>query len=773
MRKLFATDFKRLLQSRTSIIITIIAPLILVVLISLTIAPLYFSDVRLDYFHITVLNEDEDPTTRMIANSLIKSDTLKGLIDVKFVKSKQDGLDSLDEGSVAFIHIPPGLQDSLYEGDQVTINYYGNKNRPLENALVLETLVPGIELVNYSQNAVNELYFSIKPYDKQLASDIFFETSAYLLINGMAIDDVYAPTQEYSPLSDILPVEFYAACVLLLFVALGALPIARITQDDKKAGLLQRQLIGGISASKSFVSKWLAGTLMLFIQYAVLCFALLIITGRLSYFAGNAALILGCAVLFCAMVSLTMMVIGLLSKSAVYISLTVTLLLAALGGLIIPIRIHAADNEGCLGIYAFCPCTAAWHSRDVQCAGRKHRCLFRCDGGIYRRSAAYRYKELYEEREMSMLPATFKYRLKSSIRSARGIVSLVLALVIAAIPFIGLSSPDAPIPIGWIDEDNSQFSQMLRERVDSIELLYIDEEPDEQKLVSKLQTGQLEGVMKIPEGFEEMLLDGEYEDTLIMMTSPYSTAFEIVSESVSRKVMELWVASYTADAAGDIAGQDAYDTVMQNTLANDFEPILVLNQMSGSTDVPVDAAAPVEEAAYKSLYLLCAFACFYMLTGLVNTNEKDFNQRLLSRAVTIEKYRLALVSADALLLLPCVLPALIGFAAAGKPGLILPFAVLFALYLFAYGGIASLVSKISSRTTLMLTITLVAIVNLFLGSMLLELPALGIISKLSYMLPSRWMSSADTLGVWWCMLGMLGCAAAYNALPFIFRSRSD
>ena len=336
MKKLFLTDFKRLLQSKTSIIITILAPLILVVLISLTIAPLYFSDVRLDYFHITVLNEDTDPSTKLIADSLIKSDTLKGLIDVRFVDTKQEGLDSLEEGSVAFIHIPPGLQDSLYYGDQVIINYYGNKDRPLENALLLEALVPGIDLVNYSQNAVSELYFSIKPIDKQLASDVFLETSAYLLINGMAIDDIYAPTQEFSPLSDILPVEFYAACLLLLFVALGGLPIARITEDDKKGGLLQRQLIGGISSFKSFISKWTAGTLLLFIQYTVLSFALLVITGRLSYFAGNIAMLFGCSLLFCALVSLVMILIALNSKSAVYVALTTMLSLAAFGGLIIP-----------------------------------------------------------------------------------------------------------------------------------------------------------------------------------------------------------------------------------------------------------------------------------------------------------------------------------------------------------------------------------------------------------------------------------------------------
>ena len=276
------------------------------------------------------------PSTKLIADSLIKSDTLKGLIDVRFVDTKQEGLDSLEEGSVAFIHIPPGLQDSLYYGDQVIINYYGNKDRPLENALLLEALVPGIDLVNYSQNAVNELYYSIKPVDQQLASDVFFETSAYLLVQGMAIDDIYAPTQEFSPLSDILPVEFYAACLLVLFVALAALPIARITEDDRKGGLLQRQIIGGIPPVKSFVSKWAAGTLMLFIQYTVLCFALLMITGRLTYFAGSALMLLGCSLLFCALASLVMIVIALNSKSAVYISLSIVLTLAALGGLIIP-----------------------------------------------------------------------------------------------------------------------------------------------------------------------------------------------------------------------------------------------------------------------------------------------------------------------------------------------------------------------------------------------------------------------------------------------------
>ena len=335
MRKLFALDFKRLLQSKTSIIITILAPLILVLLISLTIAPLYFSDVRLDYFHITVLNDDDSPRTQVVVDSLIDSDTMQNLIDVRFVDSLQEGQDSLKQGAVAFIHIPKGLQEELFAGGQVAVNYYGSEDKPLENALLLEAMVPGLDLVNYSQNAVNKLYFAIAPTDKQAAQKVFSETSATLFVHVAALDNLYTPS-DVSPLSDILPVEFYAAALLALFVALGALPISRITSDDAKAGLIHRQLLMGSTSAKCFISRWLSGSLLLFIQYAVLSVALLAITGRLSYFAGNVLLMLGGGVLFCAFVSLVMMLVGLFSKSAAFVSLTLTVALAALGGLFVP-----------------------------------------------------------------------------------------------------------------------------------------------------------------------------------------------------------------------------------------------------------------------------------------------------------------------------------------------------------------------------------------------------------------------------------------------------
>lgn len=371
-----------------------------------------------------------------------------------------------------------------------------------------------------------------------------------------------------------------------------------------------------------------------------------------------------------------------------------------------------------------------------------------------------------------MFLRTFLLRSKLNVSSARGIVSLLIALIIAIVPFIGLSVPDAAIPIGWIDEDGSRFSTLLKQRVEKIGVLYIDEETDEDTLISMLQTGQLEGVLKIPKGFQDTLKEGEYEETLVMLTSPYSTAFEIVAESIGRKAMEIWVACYCANLAGNIGGSNSYDTVFERAMANESEPILVLNQLSGSNDVPIDKTEPMEKAAYTSLYLLCAFACFYMLAGPIGTDNNDFSQRLLVGRMTIEQYRFALSLSDAAFLLPCLIPALIGFSSAGEGTAIPTVITAFALYLFAYGGVASLLYRISNKTTHMLTLTLVVIINLLFGSMLIKLPDSGIVSTLSFLLPSRWMSAMEQIGGW-CLLGLLISAAVYNALPFLFRKRED
>jgi ABC-type uncharacterized transport system permease subunit len=149
---------------------------------------------------------------------------------------------------------------------------------------------------------------------------------------------LYEDTDTTSPLGGALPIEYYAVSFLVLFVALGGLPIARMTADDSETGLIHRQLLSGHTPLMCVVSRWLAGSLFLLLQYAVLAVALSLIAGGLAFSVHLAATVLG-GILLCLFLSLGMMLAGLLSKTssfAVRAAFLSALALALLGGLLVP-----------------------------------------------------------------------------------------------------------------------------------------------------------------------------------------------------------------------------------------------------------------------------------------------------------------------------------------------------------------------------------------------------------------------------------------------------
>lgn len=341
MRKLFVVDVKRLLNNKIAIIIVVGAPLLLVLLISFAVAPYFYANIRTDNFYVAVYNEDNNPLTVSILQGLIESESLGGLIEVRFVDSSQDGMNEVENGAAAFIHVPKGMQDDLYSGKSVVIRYYGNPDMPLEDALLYETLHSGTELVSHAQHAVNTLYDDsiMAGVDSERALELYGNTTRVFFLRVLARANLYEKTEETSPLDGALPVEYYAASLLVLFVALGAMPIARITADDACNGLIHRQLLSGNPAIACFISRWLAGSLFLFVQYAVLSAGLCIITGSVSYFSGNVLTIFIAGILLSMFVSLVMILVGLYSRTslvAVGVSFMASLSLALAGGLLVP-----------------------------------------------------------------------------------------------------------------------------------------------------------------------------------------------------------------------------------------------------------------------------------------------------------------------------------------------------------------------------------------------------------------------------------------------------
>lgn len=370
---------------------------------------------------------------------------------------------------------------------------------------------------------------------------------------------------------------------------------------------------------------------------------------------------------------------------------------------------------------------------------------------------------------MKLFGKTFKYRLKNLFTSAYGIVFLLLALIVAVSPFLGLIIPDAPVPIGWIDEDNTDFSKLLLKNVEALKVVWVTH-GDRDTLTANLETGRLEGVFVIKKGFEESLKAGKFEGTLELLRSPYSTAAGVISESVGGEAMRLWLSCYSADEAKKTGGEELYNKVFADVNAGTASPILsiVRDNPAGETK----EVTPVMDAAFTSFYMLAALACFFMLTGIaLQRRGNDFSLRLSSRAFSIEFFRLSTALADTVYILPIATVPLIAFGFAGRADYIAPLAVMFALYLISYGGVASLVSKIEDQTLLMFVISVITIANVMFGSLLIRLPSGGFLNSISYILPSRWLSSIKAMDPALCIAGLLVCALVYNVLPLVIRRR--
>lgn len=370
---------------------------------------------------------------------------------------------------------------------------------------------------------------------------------------------------------------------------------------------------------------------------------------------------------------------------------------------------------------------------------------------------------------MKLSAATVKYRFKTLLTTPQGLVLILLSLLLAISPFIGLIIPDAPVPIGWIDEDDTEYSRLLLKNVEALDVVWVTH-GDRKALTANLQSGRLECVFVIKEGFEDSIKSGDYVGTLQLLRSPYSTAAGVISESVGSEAMRLWLTSYSAIESGKLGGKELYDQVFEDIMVGTDDPILTIKRLNAAGKT--GEVTPLLDAAYTSFYLLAALACFFMLSGLsLMDRGTDFAARLSSRAFSMARYRLFSSVADTLCMFPCAAIPLTAFYLADAGELVLPLAVCFMLYVFSYGGIAALISSIRNKTALMLCICAITAANVLFGSLLVKLPSSDWAGIIARVLPSRWLTSLGSLPPFACVAGLAACAAVYNALPFAVRRR--
>lgn len=195
------------------------------------------------------------------------------------------------------------------------------------------------------------------------------------------------------------------------------------------------------------------------------------------------------------------------------------------------------------------------------------------------------------------------------------------------------------IPVAFVDEDRSDYSSVLIDRISLKEGIKVDAVSRETAL-SLLEGNKVEQVFIIKEGFEGKIRNGENKELIDLVNSPSSYSADFTSEVTAGEVMRLIAGNMAADW---VSGQ--YDKLgrqkkadFRDEIINYYDslwqpkPLMTINykELHGTVLKTVDRAT-LPAATASSTGIITAFIMFYILFSsgwLVEERTNGTDKRL-------------------------------------------------------------------------------------------------------------------------------------------------
>ncbi len=282
------------------------------------------------------------------------------------------------------------------------------------------------------------------------------------------------------------------------------------------------------------------------------------------------------------------------------------------------------------------------------------------------------------------------------------LLPLIFALILGTLT--GKQVKELTVPIGIIDEDDSDVSKEITSEMKKQEKLKVFElSADEAGRM--LDRNELDSVFVFKKGFKERLMEEKREETVVLMTSSSSVAAPIVKEVFAGETTK-WTAAIMAankvkgldDKSGEIkddAWNEAYDYALRQWHP---EPLMTIEHKRYGTG---DKKTEVEEGNPSDrnyLGLWSFFACIAAsLAGKWIVDERGhLFARIRSTGKGLMNYWLQVTASDVLLLMIQVSLSLTVFAYQGLAEWsfkLLLAMCLFILYAYAIGVSLALIMR--------------------------------------------------------------------------------
>lgn len=177
------------------------------------------------------------------------------------------------------------------------------------------------------------------------------------------------------------------------------------------------------------------------------------------------------------------------------------------------------------------------------------------------------------------------------------------------------------IPVAFVDEDKSDYSKLLLDRLNEKEGFSIKVETSKQAL-EMLKGNEIEAIFVLKKGFEEKITSGESKEIIDLVKSPSSFSSDYIGEVVAGEVMRLianniaadWVSKQYKNFKKPVTSDLIKEVINYTDSQWTPKPLMTINyeELEGEKAVQTDRVGmPV--AAATSAGIIVVFIMFYIL----------------------------------------------------------------------------------------------------------------------------------------------------------------
>ncbi|MBP1947734.1 ABC transporter permease [Virgibacillus litoralis] len=247
-------NIKQLQRKWLTLPLLLLFPIILVSFIAI-IAVSVFTPEEKETIYVGLIDLDKSDETELVLDLMEESSQLGSYIQIKKL-TKEQAIHQIDGQLSAYVTFPEGFTESLYNGNQVTLNITGNPNKRTESYVVKELLDSITRHIRASQANILTINYYAKQLsiDNETRQDMLFNQFTNFLVYTVGKDKIIDEEKITNNATDS-PVHYYGLSSWFTIITAWLLVFYSFFTKDEEYRIMNRMRLYGVTQIRQVMAK--------------------------------------------------------------------------------------------------------------------------------------------------------------------------------------------------------------------------------------------------------------------------------------------------------------------------------------------------------------------------------------------------------------------------------------------------------------------------------------------------------------------------------------